>query len=82
MLDGEPEVEGEVRAHFAFLGQHAVVGIEMEVAECDFKGFESHESQSQIVELAFSSASRPRWHIFERAHHSRFPGIDGVVLQL
>ena len=59
MLDGEPEVEGEVRAHFAFLGQHPVVSIEMEIAECDFKGFESHESQSQIVELAFSSASPP-----------------------
>ena len=59
MLDGEPEVEGEVCAHFAFLGQHSVVSIEMEIAECDFKGFEGHESQSQIVELAFSSASPP-----------------------
>ena len=42
-FDGEPEVEGEVGAHFAFLGQHPVVGIEMQVAEGDFERFERHK---------------------------------------
>ena len=42
-FDGEPEVEREVSAHLAFLRQHAVVGIKVQVAEGDFERFERHK---------------------------------------
>ena len=42
-FDGEPEIEREVSAHLAFLWQHTVVGIEVQIAEGDFERFERHK---------------------------------------